>query len=290
LRIEELEQRWLLTVTVDLAQGQLGILGTTGADDVSIVQFAPTANVPAALQGKLAVIAHDTITTTNAANTGVGASVALPNGYNAVPIDTALFSADVKVKLGDGDDKLSVGSFSGVTAADVTRLSLPDDLRVDVGSSSDTVTITNTDILNHKDDNHRGRRGTANLDVKLGSGNNTLTATNDNVNGNVRVKGEHGADQVTLTGSTFHDKVNLDLGGGNDQVSVPSGTFSDPVKVSLGSGDDSVSLGNPTFQRQVTVDGGSGNDSIAVPNAPNVIPTFDDGFSQINIESKFRRQ
>jgi hypothetical protein len=284
-----LEQRLLLTVQVALSEGQLGILGTTGADDVSIVQFSTAATVPAALQGHLAVIAHDTITTTNAANTGVGASVALPNGYNAVPIDAAFFTADVKVKLGDGADMLSVGAFAGSAAGEVNPLVLPEDLRIDAGSSSDTVSVTNTTVLNKRDDN-RGKHRTANVDVKLGSGNNDLTFTNDSVNGRVKVKGENGADHVTVTGSTFHDKVDVDLGKGNDVVSVPSGTFGGRVSVKLGEGDDSISLGNPTFEKHVQIEGGKGEDSIAVPDAPAVVPTFEDGFSQTGIETKLKKK
>jgi hypothetical protein len=283
LGVEEVEQRLLLAATVDVSNGQLGILGTTGNDTIALVEFANAAPVPAALRGQYAVVAKDTINTSNAVNTGVGPQIPLGGGFFARVVDANLFNNDVQIKLGDGNDTLTVGTGPAgipIPAGILGQVLLPDDLRIDAGSGSDTISITNTAILNHSDDN--SDKGTASLDIKLGSGNNKLTITNTTVDGRVSITGENGQDQILIVGSDFGDKVVLDLGDGNDIVAI-SGNFADTVKIGLGDGNDQVALGPSNFAKRLTISGDGGTDAVSVVGAG---PTFGGGLSQTGVETK----
>jgi hypothetical protein len=288
LSVEEVEQRLLLAATVDVSNGQLGILGTTGNDDISIVQFADAAPVPAALRGQYAVIAKGAITVTGAPNPAITGPIAVGGGFNAVLVNESLFNEDVQVKLGDGNDTLNLGTASiAIPAGFLDTLVLPDDLRIDAGAGSDTINITNTAVLNKRDDNS-GDKSTANLDIKLGSGNNKLAVTGSQIAGNVSVAGEgNSVDTVSFVGSSFGGKVALNLAAGNDQVVVVQSDFAESVQFNLGDGNDTVAFAGPTasnFGKSLSINGGAGTDAVVSVAGGNL--THVGAFSQVGIETK----
>jgi hypothetical protein len=293
LSVEEVEQRLLLAATVEVQNGQLGILGTTGNDVVVVAELANA--TPGA--GNYVVITKGAFNPPIAKGGAfVTAGTPLGNGFSAVIIDAKAVNNDIQIKLGDGDDTLIMGNSQTLVTSKVLTaaqfkalgtLTVPDDVRIDAGSGSDNITITNSLILNNSSGDNSDKNA-ANLDVKLGSGVNKLTLDKVQVNGNVNVAGsENSVDTVVIQNSKIGGKVNLDLGAGNDNVVIVNSNFADRVQFNLGDGNDNVVFAGKAasnFQKAFTINGGAGNDSVTTAAGGN-FNTFA-SFTQPGVETK----
>jgi hypothetical protein len=289
LRLENLEHRAMLAgdVTTQFAGGNLVIRGD--AEDNNI-------QIEASAEGDLVVSAGDSETDSPTTIDG-------ETTFSGV--------SSVIVMLGDGDDTFEVGS--GEVDGNVI---------VVAGAGDDTVTLGGDAEASTGDDSPGGDGGDdtggnalagdplveelaepqlivgGNLIVSGGQGDDTVTATNVMVEGDVSVLLAAGDDEVTLDAVTLDTLASGELkvitGAGDDVVSIDGflGAEAD-VHVTTGQGDDEITMLAMTAAN-LKVDAGDGDNIVSIGMAEDDSgdDTGDDlvddvaALSSIDIEAK----
>ena len=182
----------------------------------------------------------------------------------AVELDVKTFTHRADVKLGDGDDIVTVHKSGGVWGDMVedSKLNLGDgDNILKVETNIDRASVIAGDGYdNVKVDGYITNRS----NVNLGDGNNTLTV------------------------GTNIDNSTVETGSGNDTIKV--GNYIHYSNIKLGAGDDSLTIAKSDMQGN-DIDGGTGYDKLAITN-PGTSINLDSiadhahNFEELNISNK----
>jgi hypothetical protein len=139
--------------------------------------------------------------------------------------------------------------------AAVTVSGVTDDTKIDLAGGNDQLTVNNGAVF-PKD-----------LRISIGSGTDTVSLANITVDGDLEVENRtysngsaSGNDTVSLGTVTVLGDIQIQTGSGNDTVQISSSTFNGKLEVDLGAGDDSLSLVNSKVGNDFQVDGGDGFD------------------------------
>ena len=182
----------------------------------------------------------------------------------AVELDVKTFTHRADVKLGDGDDIVTVHKSGGVWG------DMVEDSKLNLGNGDNILKVeTNIDRAsviagdgydNVKVDGYITNRS----NVNLGDGNNTLTV------------------------GTNIDHSTVETGSGNDTIKVDNYIHYSNIK--LGAGDDSLTIAKSDMQGN-DIDGGAGYDKLAITN-PGTSINLDSiadhahNFEELNISNK----
>ena len=182
----------------------------------------------------------------------------------AVELDVKTFTHRADVKLGDGDDIVTVHKSGGVWG------DMVEDSKLNLGDGDNILKVeTNIDrasvIAGDGYDNVKvGGYITNRSNVNLGDGNNTLTV------------------------GTNIDNSTVETGSGNDTIKV--GNYIHYSNIKLGAGDDSLTIAKSDMQGN-DIDGGTGYDKLAITN-PGTSINLDSiadhahNFEELNISNK----
>lgn len=247
---ESLEDRRVLAgnVTAVISHGNLVI---TGDDDDNGIEIVPTA-----------VANQVTITGTTV---GTATSVNNAGSNNTV---TLSFTGKLIVNMKDGDDNVFIGDVTGTNILTSTGLEVKmgdgdDDLtvdsnsvngktKIDLGDGDDTMNFTNSEVTGNA--KFKGGRGDnspmtidtavfdSNVKIKLGKHQNAsslLTVTNTQVTGKAAITGTRGVDDVTLGLDTF-GKLRVKLRGDDDLLTVNTVNVNTSTDLNGGSGDNTL--------------------------------------------------
>ena len=182
----------------------------------------------------------------------------------AVELDVKTFTHRADVKLGDGDDIVTVHKSGGVWGDMVedSKLNLGDgDNILKVETNIDRASVIAGDGYdNVKVDGYITNRS----NVNLGDGNNTLTV------------------------GTNIDHSTVETGSGNDTIKV--GNYIHYSTIKLGAGDDSLTIAKSDMQGN-DINGGAGYDKLTITNPGTTINLSNianhaDNFEEINISNK----
>ena len=182
----------------------------------------------------------------------------------AVELDVKTFTHRADVKLGDGDDIVTVHKSGGVWGDMVedSKLNLGDgDNILKVETNIDRASVIAGDGYdNVKVDGYITNRSY----VNLGDGNNTLTV------------------------GTNIDHSTVETGSGNDTIKV--GNYIHYSTIKLGAGDDSLTIAKSDMQGN-DINGGAGYDKLTITNPGTTINLSNianhaDNFEEINISNK----
>ena len=236
-----------------------GNKGSTGKDEI-VFDFsdAPTHINASAIYGtnRTGLLLDDNPKSASAVN--------IEAQGKAVELDVKTFTHKADVKLGDGDDIVTVHKSGGVWGDMVedSKLNLGDgDNILKVETNIDRASVIAGDGYdNVKVDGYITNRS----NVNLGDGNNTLTV------------------------GTNIDHSTVETGSGNDTIKV--GNYIHYSNIKLGAGDDSLTIAKSDMQGN-DIDGGTGYDKLAITN-PGTSINLDSiadhahNFEEINISNK----
>ena len=236
-----------------------GNKGSTGKDEI-VFDFsdAPTHINASAIYGtnRTGLLLDDNPKSASAVN--------IEAQGKAVELDVKTFTHRADVKLGDGDDIVTVHKSGGVWGDMVedSKLNLGDgDNILKVETNIDRASVIAGDGYdNVKVDGYITNRS----NVNLGDGNNTLTV------------------------GTNIDHSTVETGSGNDTIKV--GNYIHYSNIKLGAGDDSLTIAKSDMQGN-DIDGGTGYDKLAITN-PGTSINLDSiadhahNFEEINISNK----
>ena len=236
-----------------------GNKGSTGKDDI-VFDFsdAPTHINASAIYGtnRTGLLLDDNPKSASAVN--------IEAQGKAVELDVKTFTHRADVKLGDGDDIVTVHKSGGVWGDMVedSKLNLGDgDNILKVETNIDRASVIAGDGYdNVKVDGYITNRSY----INLGDGNNTLTV------------------------GTNIDHSTVEAGSGNDTIKV--GNYIHYSTIKLGAGDDSLTIAKSDMQGN-DIDGGTGYDKLAITN-PGTSINLDSiadhahNFEEINISNK----
>ena len=236
-----------------------GNKGSTGKDEI-VFDFsdAPTHINASAIYGtnRTGLLLDDNPKSASAVN--------IEAQGKAVELDVKTFTHRADVKLGDGDDIVTVHKSGGVWG------DMVEDSKLNLGNGDNILKVeTNIDRAsviagdgydNVKVDGYITNRSY----VNLGDGNNTLTV------------------------GTNIDHSTVETGSGNDTIKV--GNYIHYSTIKLGAGDDSLTIAKSDMQGN-DIDGGTGYDKLAITN-PGTSINLDSiadhahNFEEINISNK----
>jgi len=236
-----------------------GNKGSTGKDEI-VFDFsdAPTHINASAIYGtnRTGLLLDDNPKSASAVN--------IEAQGKAVELDVKTFTHRADVKLGDGDDIVTVHKSGGVWGDMVedSKLNLGDgDNILKVETNIDRASVIAGDGYdNVKVDGYITNRS----NVNLGDGNNTLTV------------------------GTNIDHSTVETGSGNDTIKV--GNYIHYSNIKLGAGDDSLTIAKSDMQGN-DIDGGTGYDKLAITN-PGTSINLDSiadhahNFEELNISNK----
>ena len=236
-----------------------GNKGSTGKDEI-VFDFsdAPTHINASAIYGtnRTGLLLDDNPKSASAVN--------IEAQGKAVELDVKTFTHRADVKLGDGDDIVTVHKSGGVWGDMVedSKLNLGDgDNILKVETNIDRASVIAGDGYdNVKVDGYITNRSY----VNLGDGNNTLTV------------------------GTNIDHSTVETGSGNDTIKV--GNYIHYSTIKLGAGDDSLTIAKSDMQGN-DIDGGTGYDQLAITN-PGTSINLDSiadhahNFEELNISNK----
>ena len=236
-----------------------GNKGSTGKDEI-VFDFsdAPTIINASAIYGtnRTGLLLDDNPKSASAVN--------IEAQGKAVELDVKTFTHRADVKLGDGDDIVTVHKSGGVWGDMVedSKLNLGDgDNILKVETNIDRASVIAGDGYdNVKVDGYITNRS----NVNLGDGNNTLTV------------------------GTNIDHSTVETGSGNDTIKV--GNYIHYSNIKLGAGDDSLTIAKSDMQGN-DIDGGTGYDKLAITN-PGTSINLDSiadhahNFEELNISNK----
>ncbi|WP_103621153.1 retention module-containing protein [Campylobacter concisus] len=236
-----------------------GNKGSTGKDEI-VFDFsdAPTHINASAIYGtnRTGLLLDDNPKSASAVN--------IEAQGKAVELDVKTFTHRADVKLGDGDDIVTVHKSGGVWG------DMVEDSKLNLGNGDNILKVeTNIDRAsviardgydNVKVDGYITNRSY----VNLGDGNNTLTV------------------------GTNIDHSTVETGSGNDTIKV--GNYIHYSNIKLGAGDDSLTIAKSDMQGN-DIDGGTGYDKLAITN-PGTSINLDSiadhahNFEELNISNK----
>ena len=236
-----------------------GNKGSTGKDEI-VFDFsdAPTHINASAIYGtnRTGLLLDDNPKSASAVN--------IEAQGKAVELDVKTFTHRADVKLGDGDDIVTVHKSGGVWG------DMVEDSKLNLGNGDNILKVeTNIDRAsviagdgydNVKVDGYITNRSY----VNLGDGNNTLTV------------------------GTNIDHSTVETGSGNDTIKV--GNYIHYSTIKLGTGDDSLTIAKSDMQGN-DIDGGTGYDKLAITN-PGTSINLDSiadhahNFEELNISNK----
>ncbi|WP_180995800.1 retention module-containing protein [Campylobacter concisus] len=236
-----------------------GNKGSTGKDEI-VFDFsdAPTHINASAIYGtnRTGLLLDDNPKSASAVN--------IEAQGKAVELDVKTFTHRADVKLGDGDDIVTVHKSGGVWG------DMVEDSKLNLGNGDNILKVeTNIDRAsviagdgydNVKVDGYITNRSY----VNLGDGNNTLTV------------------------GTNIDHSTVETGSGNDTIKV--GNYIHYSTIKLGAGDDSLTIAKSDMQGN-DIDGGTGYDQLAITN-PGTSINLDSiadhahNFEELNISNK----
>ena len=236
-----------------------GNKGSTGKDEI-VFDFsdAPTHINASAIYGtnRTGLLLDDNPKSASAVN--------IEAQGKAVELDVKTFTHRADVKLGDGDDIVTVHKSGGVWGDMVedSKLNLGDgDNILKVETNIDRASVIAGDgYYNVKVDGYITNRSY----VNLGDGNNTLTV------------------------GTNIDHSTVETGSGNDTIKV--GNYIHYSNIKLGAGDDSLTIAKSDMQGN-DIDGGTGYDKLSITN-PGTSINLDSiadhahNFEELNISNK----
>ena len=236
-----------------------GNKGSTGKDEI-VFDFsdAPTHINASAIYGtnRTGLLLDDNPKSASAVN--------IEAQGKAVELDVKTFTHRADVKLGDGDDIVTVHKSDGIWGDMVedSKLNLGDgDNILKVETNIDRASVIAGDGYdNVKVDGYITNRS----NVNLGDGNNTLTV------------------------GTNIDHSTVETGSGNDTIKV--GNYIHYSTIKLGAGDDSLTIAKSDMQGN-DIDGGTGYDQLAITN-PGTSINLDSiadhahNFEELNISNK----
>ena len=236
-----------------------GNKGSTGKDEI-VFDFsdAPTHINASAIYGtnRTGLLLDDNPKSASAVN--------IEAQGKAVELDVKTFTHRADVKLGDGDDIVTVHKSGGVWGDMVedSKLNLGDgDNILKVETNIDRASVIAGDGYdNVKVDGYITNRSY----VNLGDGNNTLTV------------------------GTNIDHSTVETGSGNDTIKV--GNYIHYSTIKLGAGDDSLTIAKSDMQGN-DINGGAGYDKLTITNPRTTINLSNianhaDNFEEINISNK----
>ena len=236
-----------------------GNKGSTGKDEI-VFDFsdAPTHINASAIYGtnRTGLLLDDNPKSASAVN--------IEAQGKAVELDVKTFTHRADVKLGDGDDIVTVHKSGGVWG------DMVEDSKLNLGNGDNILKVeTNIDRAsviagdgydNVKVDGYITNRS----NVNLGDGNDTLTV------------------------GTNIDHSTVETGSGNDTIKV--GNYIHYSNIKLGAGDDSLTIAKSDMQGN-DIDGGTGYDKLAITN-PGTSINLDSiadhahNFEELNISNK----
>ena len=236
-----------------------GNKGSTGKDEI-VFDFsdAPTHINASAIYGtnRTGLLLDDNPKSASAVN--------IEAQGKAVELDVKTFTHRADVKLGDGDDIVTVHKSDGIWGDMVedSKLNLGDgDNILKVETNIDRASVIAGDGYdNVKVDGYITNRS----NVNLGDGNNTLTV------------------------GTNIDHSTVETGSGNDAIKV--GNYIHYSNIKLGAGNDSLTIAKSDMQGN-DIDGGTGYDQLAITN-PGTSINLDSiadhahNFEELNISNK----
>ena len=236
-----------------------GNKGSTGKDEI-VFDFsdAPTHINASAIYGtnRTGLLLDDNPKSASAVN--------IEAQGKAVELDVKTFTHRADVKLGDGDDIVTVHKSDGIWGDMVedSKLNLGDgDNILKVETNIDRASVIAGDGYdNVKVDGYITNRS----NVNLGDGNNTLTV------------------------GTNIDHSTVETGSGNDAIKV--GNYIHYSNIKLGAGNDSLTIAKSDMQGN-DIDGGTGYDQLAITN-PGTSINLDSiadhahNFKELNISNK----
>ena len=236
-----------------------GNKGSTGKDEI-VFDFsdAPTHINASAIYGtnRTGLLLDDNPKSASAVN--------IEAQGKAVELDVKTFTHRADVKLGDGDDIVTVHKSGGVWG------DMVEDSKLNLGNGDNILKVeTNIDRAsviagdgydNVKVDGYITNRSY----VNLGDGNNTLTV------------------------GTNIDHSTVETGSGNDTIKV--GNYIHYSTIKLGAGDDSLTIAKSDMQGN-DINGGAGYDKLTITNPGTTINLSNianhaDNFEEINISNK----
>jgi hypothetical protein len=280
---ESLEGRQLMAVLVNVTGGDLVVTGNGQADQVEITQLAPNLYSVEGQNGTLVngqasgqFFATDDIRVNLGGNNdrltvgdGVNGGFTVLNdlvidmgaGADVVNVNGVTVRDDVSIRTGDGNDNVT---FRGTVGSQPNVDFGQNDLFIDTGLRSDTVSVQNTFV----------RRN-----IVVNTGTDTFGDVVDilfaNVGNNTNVSTGGGADLVRISDAGFNNDLTVITGAGNDWVSL-NAVQVDEFFASLGADSDRLDMRNSSGRRG-TVDGGTGNDTMLRLNSP-----FSEFFQSLN--------
>ena len=236
-----------------------GNKGSTGKDEI-VFDFsdAPTHINASAIYGtnRTGLLLDDNPKSASAVN--------IEAQGKAVELDVKTFTHRADVKLGDGDDIVTVHKSDGIWGDMIedSKLNLGDgDNILKVETNIDRASVIAGDGYdNVKVDGYITNRS----NVNLGDGNNTLTV------------------------GTNIDHSTVETGSGNDTIKV--GNYIHYSNIKLGAGDDSLTIAKSDMQGN-DIDGGTGYDKLSITN-PGTSINLDSiasqahNFEELNISNK----
>ena len=217
LNIESLETRDLMAgdVSVRLVRGNLVVRGDVQSNYISITPVA---------DGRVKI-------------EGVGCTV---NGEASI---FANYSADFNIKMGDGNDRVRIGS-----STDVTRM--PGRLAIDMGTGADFVTM----------DRVRATDLAISLGIEDDGDDDSLNLNRTAFTGNAVIQTGGGSDTVVFNSFEARVYLKLSTGDGGDDVRITNATAG-IVSINLGKGQDELFFaGLNEFLGEVGITGGDDND------------------------------
>jgi hypothetical protein len=198
-------------------------------------------------------IAHDG---TNYTVEGLGGTQLRFNGAT-IPTETTIsvgpVTRDIIVDMKTGDDSVEI-----VGSSIINPLLVPRNLTIRGGTGVDSITVENVQV-----------QGVLNVDG--GAGDNTVEIKGSRVNRDALIKGGVDGDVITIDGSNFLGKLTVDALGGTNEIFVAGG--SSVVRDTLlkgGLSTDTIKIDGASFSGKLTIDALAGLNDIEVKNVSSV--------------------
>jgi hypothetical protein len=256
LNFEGLESRIMLAANID-GNGNLTIDGTSGNDQIAVVQIAGPITV---------VVANSAVLATNnaAASGAIGAT-----GFSFAAFTTAVNNLNINGL--NGNDTISTGAILGGSpgAGTTTAVTVAGELNINLGEGTNTGIVFMTTV---------GTVGQQEaLRVFGGSAADTVVVANSTLNEDLNIRTFGGNDVVGVGGigagfTRVQNDAEIFTGDGNDVIGLGFGGAPDGLRVGTGA----------ITPDSLVVNGESGNDIVAII-APGIGPAVAGGLSQVTI-------
>ena len=249
-RIEALESRIALSVTIKVAAQDIFISGDNTANHIALFQDG----------GGNLFIYGDT-STAIAGDGVVSAAVPDTNAGGGREFNSGLFK-NLYVSMGSGDDTVNV---AGLRAGDVASLTI----NTGGATTGDTVVFSSTTFVGIPDTSWGPNAVAGPVTILTGNGANTVTLHDLTAN-SLNVTTGSGNDTINLAtagGLIIHGNATIDAGDGSNTITAAAGagnnttTVDGHLSLRTGSGSDTVSLDALTAG-SLSISTGAGTDSI----------------------------